>query len=95
MNKTKKVCAHGHFFYKSSNCETCPICEAAYLALNAFLNLLSAPARRALENAKIDTLEILSTYSETQILKLHGIGKASLPVLKDALASSKLRFKLE
>ncbi|MGN7784589.1 DNA-directed RNA polymerase subunit alpha C-terminal domain-containing protein [Niabella sp. 22666] len=45
-----------------------------------FLADLSAPARRALETASITTVQRLSAYSEKEILKLHGIGKASLPI---------------
>jgi DNA-directed RNA polymerase alpha subunit len=33
----------------------------------------------------IDTLQKLSTYTEKEILKIHGIGKASLPTFKKSL----------
>lgn len=39
-----------------------------------FLSLISAPARRALENNDIKTLQYLSNFSKADILKLHGIG---------------------
>jgi DNA-directed RNA polymerase alpha subunit len=46
---------------------------------NEFLPMLVAPARRALANAKITSLEQLSKYSEQELLKLHGFGKSSIP----------------
>ena len=58
-----------------------------------FLSLLSAPARRALEHHGIQTVEELSKYSEKEILKLHGMGPASLPKLRRALEESGLSFK--
>ena len=54
---------------------------------------LSAPARRALEHHGIQTVEELSKYSEKEILKLHGMGPASLPKLRRALEESGLSFK--
>ena len=56
-------------------------------------SLLSAPARRALEHHGIQTIEELSKYSEKEILKLHGMGPASLPKLRRALEESGLSFK--
>jgi DNA-directed RNA polymerase alpha subunit len=55
--------------------------------------LLSAPARRALENKGITSLKQLSKFSEKEILQLHGIGPGSIPKLKDALKSVRLNFK--
>lgn len=55
--------------------------------------LLSAPARRALEHHGIYTVEKLSKYSEKEILKLHGMGPASMPKLRKALEESGLSFK--
>lgn len=58
-----------------------------------FLTLLAAPARRALENKGIKTLEQLSKFSEGEILKLHGMGKSSIPKLRSALMAHSLSFK--
>ena len=58
-----------------------------------FLSSLGAPARRALENKGIKTLHQLSGFSETEILKLHGMGKTTIPKLKTALAAKGLSFK--
>jgi len=91
--KRLKVCPEGHTYYKSSDCPTCPICEAARKPLEGFLSLLSAPARRALTNIGITDLKQLSIYSEKEILALHGMGKASMPILRSALDEQGLGFK--
>jgi hypothetical protein len=91
--KTLRVCKNGHTYYKSSDCPTCPVCEEAKKPTAGFLSLLSAPARRALENARISTLKQLSNYSEMDILSLHGIGKTTIPVLKKELKKTGLTFK--
>lgn len=46
---------------------------------------LSAPAQRALVNAGIFTLNELSKWKETDLLKLHGFGPSSLPIVLKAL----------
>jgi len=60
---------------------------------DSFLSSLSAPARRALENSGIKTIEAVSKCSEKEILKLHGIGKSAIPVLKQELKKKGLAFK--
>ncbi|MYL70584.1 hypothetical protein GLW00_06975 [Halobacillus litoralis] len=92
-NENRRICDKGHKYYKSSDCPTCPICENARKPESGFLSLLPAPARRALENNGVTSLKILSTYSEKEILKLHGMGPASLPKLKSALKEKGLSFK--
>jgi hypothetical protein len=89
----KRTCSNGHIYYKTSDCPTCPICEAAHKPVDGFMAPLSAPARRALEHAGIDTVEKLSAFSEKQILQLHGIGPAALPILRKALQKAQLGFK--
>ncbi|PFQ46085.1 hypothetical protein COK05_12980 [Bacillus cereus] len=91
--KTLRTCEQGHEYYKSSDCPTCPICEKERKPKEGFLSLLSAPARRALEHRGIQNVEELSKYSEKEILKLHGMGPASLPKLRKALEESGLSFK--
>jgi DNA-directed RNA polymerase alpha subunit len=88
-----KTCSQGHQFYKSSDCPVCPVCEKAKERGDGFLLMLSAPARRALENQNIKSLKDLSKWSEKDILKLHGFGPASMPILKKALKQSGLNFK--
>ncbi|CAM3896486.1 MULTISPECIES: RNA polymerase alpha subunit C-terminal domain-containing protein [Paenibacillus] len=92
-SKNKRTCSQGHTYYKSSDCPTCPICEQDLKPENGFLSMLSAPARRALENHGITTLQELSNYSEKDILKFHGMGPASLPKLRTALEARGLSFK--
>lgn len=59
---------------------------------NPFIKL-SQPAQRALAHAGISTLEQLSAFSEKELLKLHGMGKASLPILREMLAGQLLSFR--
>lgn len=92
---TKRICPQGHVYYKSSDCPTCPLCEQERRPQEGFLALLGAPARRALEHENITTLEKLATYTQKKILKLHGMGPASMPVLKKALQEAGLDFKAE
>ena len=47
---------------------------------------LSAPARRALAAAGLTRLAQLARVSEAELLKLHGLGPKSMPLLKAALA---------
>lgn len=93
LSKTLRTCTNGHQYYKGSDCPVCPECEKQNRP-GGFLSALSAPARRALETAGITTLPQLATYSEKEILKLHGMGKASLPLLRRALKKQDLAFKL-
>ena len=92
-NKTLKTCSKGHKYYKSSDCPTCPMCEQERKPKHEFLAPLSAPARRALENNGIVSLQKLSTYTEREILKFHGMGPASLPKLRSALKEERLSFR--
>jgi hypothetical protein len=91
--KVKKTCKYGLTFYKSSDCPTCPACEKLKEPASAFLALLSNPARNALLYYGVDTIEKISGYTEKEILKLHGIGKASLPAFKKSLEEHGLSFK--
>ena len=92
-NKSLRTCDKGHQFYKSSDCPTCPICEQDRKPDSGFLSTLSNPARRALENNGITTIQELSKYTEKEILKFHGMGPASLPKLRTALETNGLTFR--
>ena len=70
--KTLRTCKLGHTYYKSSKCPVCPICESQRKLENGFLSNLSAPARLALENNGIQTLEELAKFSKKEVLKFHG-----------------------
>lgn len=91
--KTLRVCEKGHTYYKSSNCSSCPTCNEQNKPDSGFLSKLSSPARSALVHEGIDTLQKLSMYTEKEILKLHGIGPASLPTMKNSLEEAGLAFK--
>ncbi|HBZ10891.1 MAG TPA: hypothetical protein DEO65_13650 [Bacillus bacterium] len=91
-SKNLRICNKGHKYYKSSDCPNCPKCEVERKPGSGFLSKLSAPARRALEHHGITTLDKLSTYSEKEILQIHGIGPASLPALRASLEEKGLSF---
>nr|WP_294859617.1 DNA-directed RNA polymerase subunit alpha C-terminal domain-containing protein [uncultured Fluviicola sp.] len=91
--KTERICENGHHYFKSSDCPTCPVCEEERKSEAGIFSGLSAPARRAMENNRITSLGELAQYSEKEILKFHGIGKSSIPVLKKLLAEKGLSFK--
>ncbi len=88
-----KTCENGHQFYKSSDCPVCPICEQNKKPEDGFLAQLAAPARRALENNGIFTLEQLSKFSEKEVLAFHGMGKSSIPKLHKSLSEKGLGFR--
>ena len=91
--KSLRTCENGHQYYKSSDCPTCPICEQTRKPDDGFLALLVAPARRALENERITSLEQLARFSESEILALHGLGPSSIPKLQQALQAEGLSFR--
>jgi len=89
---TLRICSKGHRYYKSSSCPVCPICEKEHDSGADFLAVIAAPARRALEAKSIQTLQQLSQYSETELLKLHGMGPNTVPKLRQALKQAGLSF---
>jgi predicted RecB family nuclease len=93
LKKTLRVCPKGHTFYKSTDCPTCPTCQAENKPETGFLAELSNPARSALEHKGITTLTELAKYSEREIMKLHGIGPRSIPTLRNALEAAGLSFR--
>lgn len=92
---TFRTCDNGHHYKKSSDCPVCPICEQNRIPEAEFLKTISAPARRALESKNISTLQRLSTFSEKELLALHGLGPSAIPHLKKALESAGLEFRFE
>lgn len=89
---TPRTCPNGHRFVKSSDCPTCPYCEAERAPKAGWMAKLSAPARRALEASGIRTLHELSERTEKDLLALHGFGPASLPILRNELRAAGLQF---
>ncbi|AYN02020.1 DNA-directed RNA polymerase subunit alpha C-terminal domain-containing protein [Chryseobacterium sp. 3008163] len=60
-----------------------PICTERHVVSNDFLKgIIAMPARRTLEKEKIDSLEKLSDYSESELLQFHGFGKNTMQKLK-------------
>lgn len=90
-----RTCEHGHEFEKSSDCPTCPTCEAERAPETGFLSTLSSPARSALEHEGIETLTHLSEHSEAEILELHGMGPSTIPLLRTALEERGLDFRAD
>lgn len=88
-----RICKEGHKYFKSTDCPTCPVCEQLRKPEADFLRVLPAPARRAAENAGINTLKQLSMWSATDLLKLHGMGPASIPILRKALKAGGLLLR--
>lgn len=89
----KRTCKKGHHYFKTSDCPTCPICEREHKPQSGLLFVVSAPARRALENKGIETAQDLSKYSKKEIMLLHGIGPSSIPKLLSELKKQNLSFK--
>lgn len=93
--KTWKTCSRGHRFQKSSDCPVCPICWSGYYRKKAqsdFPEKMSAPALRALLNAKITKLSQLAKYTEAEIADLHGMGPKALGMLKESMKKAKMSF---
>ena len=53
---------------------------------------VAKPARRALASAGIENLAQLTEISETDLLKLHGMGPKAIRHLREALAEQGLAF---
>jgi hypothetical protein len=92
-NATQRTCPNGHKYWKSTDCPTCPRCEELRFGSEHFIPSLSAPAKRALEAAGITSIKDLARRREADVMKLHGMGPASLPRMKDALKTAGLKFK--
>lgn len=89
------VCSRGHTFYKSSSCPVCPKCWPGYRKKlqSDFPEKLSAPALRALNNAKIKKIAELKNYSIVEISKLHGMGPKAISMLQLEMKKRKVDFK--
>lgn len=87
-----RTCPNGHRFNKTSDCPTCPQCEADRAPKKGWMSAFGAPARRALEHAGISTVQQLAKRTQQEILALHGMGPASLPNLLSALKAEGLSF---
>lgn len=91
--KTKRICANGHSYFKSSSCPVCPVCEAAGKPEEGFMNSVAAPARRALLANQINSLKDLSDKTQKEVSTWHGIGRHAISILAKCLAAAGLAFK--
>jgi hypothetical protein len=78
---------------KSSDCPTCPICEKHKKPTSGWKVGLAAPALRALQQADIDTLLDLQTWSKAELSKLHGMGPKAIALMEIVLAQEGLGFR--
>lgn len=53
---------------------------------------IGKPALRALESANIDRLEQLTSISQEELLKLHGVGPKAIRILSETLDEMGLGF---
>jgi hypothetical protein len=64
-----------------------------YTPLHADFQILGRPARRALITAALLTPEAIANVSEQDLLRLHGMGPKSIPVIRAILARHGLVLK--
>jgi len=89
-----KLCDNGHTFKKTSDCPVCPTCSTEEMKgkySKEFPNI-GAPAFRALDSIKIQSLSDLTKFSEEELLALHGFGPRALRLLHEALKEKGLSF---
>jgi hypothetical protein len=91
--KRQLICANGHTYVRQSNGNVCTKCEPDKKNMEGFLGLLSAPARRALIGAEMVSEELLAEKSIQEVLALHGVGKTTIPILKNALQKVGKNFR--
>lgn len=91
--KAVRTCKNGHQYYKSSDCPTCPICEAKKKPATEWMTNFGAPARRAFENAGIKSLKQFAKHSQDEIAELHGIGPNAMSKLKTIMKKQNIDFK--
>jgi len=91
--RQRKVCPEGHVFFKTPGCSSCPRCEAARKPEDGFIAELAAPARRALEGARLTTLAKLAKKTEAEVSELHGMGPNAIGRLRASLKKEGLSFR--
>jgi hypothetical protein len=69
--------------------------QTGLLSDNGFLRALPTPAQRALDTAGVRVPEDLERFTESEILKLKGVGPVTVPLLKSIVESRGLGFKPE
>lgn len=90
----RKTCSRGHVFRKSSERPVCPKCWPRYYeTITGDFARFSAPALRALTNARIKKLKSLTKCTAAEILQLHGVGPSSMLKLRQAMKAKGFSFK--
>ena len=59
----------------------------------SFLSRLPGPVQRAFEDDGIDSFEKLTCLSEKELLRLHGVGKKGVEIMKRLLAQDGRRLR--
>ncbi len=83
------ICEKGHRFERSGSCTVCPICDKENAPQDAFLSVLSAPARRAFVAHNVLTLSDYLKYTREEVLSWHGVGPKALTLIDDMLEANK------
>ena len=63
------------------------------MPIELLLRKLASPARRALENTEVKTIEALAQMSEEEIMELHGIGRNAVKTIKAFMDEHGFSFK--
>jgi hypothetical protein len=67
--------------------------ETTHPNKDAFPKGVSGPALRALNDARVRSVDELSDWSEADLAKLHGMGPKALGILRAALEAKGKRFR--
>jgi hypothetical protein len=78
---------------KTQNCDRAMVASFDYSRLSPSFLKLPKPAQRALINHRIFCEKDLARWTRTEVATLHGIGPSSFPILENALALARLKFK--
>lgn len=89
----ERVCAKGHRYVKTSDCPTCPVCEKQKKPTTGWKVGLAAPALRALNQAKIDTVTDVQQWSKAELAKLHGMGPKAIATIEALLDLEGMGFR--
>lgn len=63
------------------------------MTINVVMRKLGTPARKAIQNAKIETLEDLAGWTEKDFAALNGIGHNAMNSCREVLLAHGLTFK--
>jgi hypothetical protein len=76
------------------NATTRETADTAIAAIRGnFPPAIGQPALRALVNAQLTTLESLTSITEAELLKLHGMGPKAVRILRDAMLLRGVQFR--